>query len=383
MDIRDAGFTPAVAVGIAVANCLEPLLSASLLRRWIGRAPDLSRLAELGRFYAAACVCGPALGAVVGSIWPWLVNGSDIWPQLGRWFIGDSLGVVIIAPVILVSARGRPAVRPSLEQVATFVGLLVIAAVSIPWSFGARIGLPFLVIPALAFVGVRLGTRAAAFCVLLVGLLVEWETARGAGPFSGDDAFTGLLAAQMYLVACSVSALTPAALMTGLVSRDHMAFHDSLTGLANRRLLGDRVAVACGQLARHPGRVGLVFIDLDDFKTINDVHGHTVGDRVLTETARRLRASVRDEDTIARLGGDEFVVLVTQVDDDEHLPRLCDRVHEALAAPISAAAVPLRVEASLGFSTTDRHDEGLEALVARADGSMYAHKRERAAAIAG
>ena len=97
--------------------------------------------------------------------------------------------------------------------------------------------------------------------------------------------------------------------MAGLLSRDQLARHDTLTGLANRRLLGERLSDACGRLAHHHGTVGLVYIDLDDFKGINDAYGHAVGDHVLVETARRLASVVRDGDTVARIGGDELAVV--------------------------------------------------------------------------
>ena len=81
MDIVSAGFPARVAPGLAVANCLEPLLAATLLQRWLRARPDLSRLRDLGLFYGAAAVCGPMLSATVGSLWNWLMGGGAIWPK--------------------------------------------------------------------------------------------------------------------------------------------------------------------------------------------------------------------------------------------------------------------------------------------------------------
>src|SRR5581483_4158763 len=225
----------------ATSNCLEPLLSATLLRRWLPGRPALSRLRELGLFYGAAAVCGPMLSATVGSLWYSALGGGAIWPFAGRWYVGDALGVIVVAPLLLVIAG--TSYRPSLNFARKCAYALTFAmiALALPWGFTASVGLPFLVIPALSVTGLLLGTRAAALAVFVAGAVVETLTTIGEGPFSGVGPFTGLLPAQMFLVACSASGLTAAALMVGLASREKMALHDSLTGLANRRLLLDRV----------------------------------------------------------------------------------------------------------------------------------------------
>jgi diguanylate cyclase (GGDEF)-like protein len=367
-----------VAYGLAAANCLEPLLSATLLRRWLRVRPDLSRLRDLGLFYFAAAACGPMLSATVGSIWNWLMGDGAIWPFGGRWYVGDALGVIVVAPVILTIAGAsfRPAL--TVARRCAFALTFAVIAVALPWRFSASIGLPFLVIPALSVTGILLGARAAAAAMFVAGAVVETLSTLGRGPFSGTGAFTGLLSGQMYLVACSASGLTAAALMAGLASREEMALHDSLTGLANRRLLLDRFAVACSHLARRPGKVGFMLVDIDGFKAINDEYGHAVGDHVLVETARRLQSVVRDEDTIARIGGDEFVILLDRVADPESLPSLAERVEQVLAEPIAADAATVRMGASVGYSTTERSDENYEALLTRADHAMYAEKQLRA-----
>jgi len=377
MDIVSAGFPTRIAYGLAAANCLEPFLSATLLRRWLPGRPDLSRLRDLGLFYGAAAVCGPMLSATVGSTWYWLLGGGAMWPFSGRWYVGDALGVIVVAPVILTLAGTGFRPPLTLARRLAFALTFAVIAVALPWKFSAPVGLPFLVIPALSVTGLLLGTRAAALAVFVAGTVVETLTTVGTGPFSGAGAFTGAFPAQMFLVACSASGLTAAALMAGLASREEMALHDSLTGLANRRLLLDRVSVACSHLARRPGAVGLMFVDLDGFKAINDEYGHAFGDHVLVETARRLQSVVRGEDTIARIGGDEFVVLLDRVEDPESLPALAERVEQVITEPIVAGAASVRMRASIGCSITERHDESHEALLTRADHAMYAAKHER------
>lgn len=374
MDL-ESGYTVAVSVGMAFANVAEPLLAATLLRRWLPRAPDLSQLRELALFFAAAAVAGPLLGAVIGAVWPWVVDGDPVWPRLGRWYLGDALGVIVVAPLLVSVLRPPDKSLLRFSESWTLVVLGVVAVCALPWEFAATIGLPFIVIPALALVGMRMGTRATAAGMLFVGILVESVTALGGGPFAGAGPFTGLLAAQMYLATCSISALTAAALMAGLASSDERALHDPLTGLANRRLLMDRLDVACRRIARTEVPVGLMLIDLDGFKKVNDRHGHDVGDEVLVQTAARVGAVVRDHDTVARLGGDEFVVLLDGLPDEHALGELVDRVHRAIGQPVATPAGPVRVGASIGSAATTDPDAGPESLLRRADQAMYAVKR--------
>jgi len=375
LDTHGAGYSVPVSLGIATANCAEPLLSATLLRRWLRRPPDLSNTRDLGLFYLAAVAGGPLLSATIASCWQWILGTNTIWPYLPRWWVGDALGVTVIAPVILSVARDRSRLRPS--DVGLLLAAVAVAIAMITAPSAARDGLPFLAIPALSLIAIRIGTRAAAAAVFLIGLTVEILTAVGSGPFAGGGAFTGLLSAQMYMVACSVSGLSAAALMAGLLSRDRLALHDSLTGLANRRLLMNRTGVLLDRLDRGRGALGLVFIDLDGFKAINDAHGHGVGDTVLIEIARRLQSVVDQRDTIARIGGDEFVILVDHAAEPTTMSALVERVERVVGEPIACPGGAVRIGASVGFTICDQPDERPEDVLSRADDAMYGVKRTR------
>ncbi len=153
----------------------------------------------------------------------------------------------------------------------------------------------------------------------------------------------------------------------------HRALHDPLTGLPNRTLLTDRLSQAVRAAARDQGSgVAVLYLDLDDFKFINDTYGHAAGDEVLNEIARRLRSAVRPADTVARLGGDEYAVVAEGLPAPDAIA-LAGRVREALLPPIGE----LSVSASIGTAHTD--DIGLDAnaLLVHADGDMYRAKRRR------
>jgi diguanylate cyclase (GGDEF)-like protein/PAS domain S-box-containing protein len=150
------------------------------------------------------------------------------------------------------------------------------------------------------------------------------------------------------------------------------AVRDPLTGLANRQLLNERLRGALSRDARSGGRTGVLFLDLDGFKAVNDRHGHGVGDAVLRTVAKRLLACVRPSETVARLGGDEFVVLVEGVG-DEGLAPLADRLEQAVREPIDAGP-RVRIGVSVGTSVTYDGEADAASLVAAADRAMYAVK---------
>jgi len=166
----------------------------------------------------------------------------------------------------------------------------------------------------------------------------------------------------------------------------HQAFHDSLTGLPNRALLMDRLGHALsvsrqkadrnGGVSGEGDRVALLFLDLDDFKRVNDTLGHTIGDELLVKTARRVEASLRPGDTFARLGGDEFAVLLDEAGAGG-AGDLAGRLLEALRAPFLVNGHELFVTFSIGVELSDVGEEGGEDLLRRADVAMYRSKRSR------
>jgi diguanylate cyclase (GGDEF)-like protein/PAS domain S-box-containing protein len=154
------------------------------------------------------------------------------------------------------------------------------------------------------------------------------------------------------------------------------AVRDPLTGLANRTLLLERLRASLARDARGGGGTGLLFLDLDGFKEVNDRHGHDVGDAVLCEVARRLSAAVRPSDTVARLGGDEFVVLV-EASAETLLQPVVERLTAALAQPVGDLPGGRGVGVSIGTAWIGRGDSTADELLRRADTAMYRDKRSR------
>lgn len=151
----------------------------------------------------------------------------------------------------------------------------------------------------------------------------------------------------------------------------HLANHDALTGLPNRRLLIDRLGQALALAHRENHQVAVLFMDLDRFKTINDSLGHMKGDALLQNVARRLSGTLREGDTVSRLGGDEFVVVLPSLDQPKAAEKVALKLVDALAPPIDLGGQELRVSASIGISLFPEDGCDTETLLRNADSAMY------------
>ena len=154
----------------------------------------------------------------------------------------------------------------------------------------------------------------------------------------------------------------------------YLAYHDKLTGLPNRTLLLDRLKVVSAG-AKRGHHFALHYIDLDNFKKINDVYGHSAGDTVLKKSAAVLQSVIRETDTIARLGGDEIVVIQTDIESTNNANALANRLHRALSGTCFFEDVDLKVNCSIGVSFGPLDGESAEELLRKADAAMYRSKR--------
>jgi diguanylate cyclase (GGDEF)-like protein/PAS domain S-box-containing protein len=157
----------------------------------------------------------------------------------------------------------------------------------------------------------------------------------------------------------------------------HQAFHDPVTGLPNRALFVERVRHAIARSRRESRGIGIVFIDLDDFKTINDSLGHAAGDEVLTQVAQRLALSIRASDTAARFGGDEFAVLLEDIEGVQEAADAAERIMDAISTPLTAAHKELALRCSLGVAiAAEDGSADADELIRDADAAMYIAKRD-------
>jgi diguanylate cyclase (GGDEF)-like protein/PAS domain S-box-containing protein len=155
----------------------------------------------------------------------------------------------------------------------------------------------------------------------------------------------------------------------------HMARHDPLTGLPNRALFHDRLGSALARARRDQAQLAVLYLDLDHFKQVNDSLGHTVGDALLQEVAQRLKACVRESDTVGRIGGDEFLVLLHSAHLPEHSLRVAEKIRAAIAQPFLLNGHAVCVVSSIGVACYPEQGEDGQLLIQRADEAMYAAKK--------
>ena len=214
-----------------------------------------------------------------------------------------------------------------------------------------------------------LTARFGIFSALAIGglalaLSADWMDALGYG--------------VLYLLQIVIVAQASRKLERQVAENEYQAMHDTLTSLPNRTLFRDRVEQAILQARREDARFGLLIMDLDRFKEINDTLGHRNGDLILQAIGPRLRGVLRDVDSIARFGGDEFAVLLPGAANPDAAIRVAEKIAAALSKPFMLKGLTLDVEASIGISLFPDHGNDVDTLIQRADVAMYMAKEAHA-----
>jgi diguanylate cyclase (GGDEF)-like protein len=162
---------------------------------------------------------------------------------------------------------------------------------------------------------------------------------------------------------------------------EHLSSHDQLTRLPNRRVYDERMAHALYRAAEQNSIVGLLFLDLNKFKQINDTHGHGAGDKLLISVAQRIQSNLRETDLVARLGGDEFAVVLEDVNSPEEITRIAHKLSQSIEQPLSVRQHQLEFSASIGISVFPSDGRQKQELEEKADKAMY-HAKKRGIPVA-
>ncbi|MEQ8841110.1 MAG: EAL domain-containing protein [Acidimicrobiales bacterium] len=378
------GMMPLVpAIWWAVANVVEPALGATILRRY-GNSRDSRQDGMTAIFFLGAVVLAPVVGATIGTagtLSAYDRSWSSTWLE---WVVGDGLGVLVMVPLLMTytSRRGTP--RNGRERFA--LGTLMVSAVALSFANLGPTGsalVPYLVLVVLLWTGMRFGLRSAAGAGFIVSLAANIATSHGWGPFAAGDGEPHVISIQFFLAIALVTSFVVASTMSELADREEVntlltvqATHDGLTGLPNRVLFGDRLRQAFERRQSDGSGVGIVLIDLDDFKKINDRHGHPAGDGVLGVVARRMASCVGSDGLIARMGGDEFAVLCDRVESREPLTAIAAQVAQALELPVEIDGLEHHLSASVGVAWAVGDDTvSATELFRRSDVALYESKR--------
>ncbi len=370
---------PAVSLGWwAVGNCVEPALAAIVLRPLVAsrnRAPIQALLI----FLAVAVISAPMVGGAIGALGTVLGYDESWFKVWHDWALGDGLGVLVIAPLLLNAST--TAVRPRYELVA-LVGV-VLASVALTF---ANIGpngtdvLPYVILVGMIWAGMRFGARAVAGAGFVVAHGATIATSLGYGPFSRSQSTAGIITLQVFLILAVVISLVVASMASDLadsgeVARllDHQARHDALTGLPNRASFVEhlQLALVADRVGPHTG-VGVMIVDLDDFKRFNDRHGHPIGDRALCSVADVLTNNLRNGDTVARLDGDTFVVLCAGLTNAETLNGIATKLSLSLSSGLTIEGNQYPLSACVGAAMVDVDDPiTADDLLHRADVALH------------
>ena len=226
----------------------------------------------------------------------------------------------------------------------------------------------------------RLGVQVEAMQALLVRLLQDVVRAESRLEHTQVER---LVEVNEQLVVAAMSSQAEAdTVAQALDEAEQSAVLDALTRLPNRTALVERGRQAIANARRHGSRLAVLFLDLDNFKDVNDAHGHAFGDRVLCLTADHMRSVVREVDTVSRHGGDEFVVLLAEVKQAADAQAVAEKLVAAIGAPATLDGRTVSVTASVGVAVYPEDGSDLATLIARADAAMYETKRQRAGGVA-
>ncbi|NCP80080.1 MAG: EAL domain-containing protein [Gallionella sp.] len=221
--------------------------------------------------------------------------------------------------------------------------------------------------------GARIGLRwlLATVAVILAGHLLPWfPDAYSAFEIAAACLYLSLLFAVLYNFEKVRSEH-----FEQEKQLENIAHFDGLTGVPNRMLLADRLAQALARTKREQGLMAVCYLDLDGFKPVNDKYGHQIGDQVLVEVTRRIKETIREDDTVARLGGDEFALLLVGLQVPEECVGSLQRLLETLNQPILLPGISIRISASIGVALYPQDEENAETLLRHADQAMYIAKQ--------
>lgn len=241
----------------------------------------------------------------------------------------------------------------------------------------ARLHLAFRSDPAITFRGLAMPLQGGGLMINLSFGIGVTEAVRRHGLTEADFAPTDLTVEMLYLAEAKSAVVGELRdlnlrLQGAKIAAEEQALTDTLTGLRNRRALD----IALGELTRHGHAFGLMHIDLDFFKQVNDTLGHAAGDHVLRVVARILTAQTRSSDTVARVGGDEFVVILPEMSDTARLGQVARRIIENLTQPIYFEGQSCRISASIGVTVSTFYPSPqADRMLSDADNALYASKR--------
>lgn len=369
--------------GIAIGNTAEAVVGAFLVSRFADGRDAMKRAQDIVKFAFLAGVVSTTISATLG-VTSLLAGGLLVPGTFGAvwltWWMGDLVGAVMVTPVVLLWSA-EPRLRWTRGQALEAGALLLALVVGGVAMFGGLLRLYpliFLALPLLLWPAFRFGPReAASAAVVLAGIAVA-GTLRGHGPFAHGSPNESLLELQSFMGVNAVTAIAVAAVVQERKRLEatlaHLADHDSLTDVLTRRRFQEELAQQLAHSQRYGTPGAVLFVDLDNFKSVNDRLGHGVGDQILVNAARSLRTRLRDSDFLGRLGGDEFAVLLPWADGAQAQAVAAQLLQTIASDRTVVGGAAIGIAASIGIALIPEHGRTVEEVLAHADEAMFQAK---------
>lgn len=380
------GIPAQAALMIALGNSLEAM-SGFYLLRITGFHHKLHHVKDIMLLVLLAAGVSTMVSASLGSfslayfqIIPW----SDFRHAWLSWWMGDAMGVLVFAPLLLSWWFGDKETFNTSRAVEVILLLLALILMS-EFVFGNQfflfespLPLAFMTFPFLIWAAMRFGMRGATTAVLIVAGVILVNIIYEQGLFAQGSAFESLTLLWLYANFLAVTSMILAASVSerqlAEIRLRHLSQHDHLTGLRNRFSLQEDVSATIARAKRHDRQPAVLFMDLDHFKKINDSMGHSIGDQLLISVGQRLHGCMREEDAVYRQGGDEFIIILEDVQHDEDIGKIAKKIKTAVNQPFEVQGVPLHTSVSIGISKYPYDGKDVENLLKNADTAMYRAK---------
>jgi diguanylate cyclase (GGDEF)-like protein len=370
-------------IGIAFGNTLEALAGAWLIRRFADGEDCVFRGLNILKFTILGAMLSTSLSATIG-VTSLALGGfaewNNYWPLWLTWWLGDAVGDLIIAPVLLIlaSRQDHPwswsRIRP--EAIALLVAVVLVGQVIFNGILLTAVSYPleYLCMPFLAWAALRFGQRETAVAMVVFATSAIWGTLSGFGPFQRGSMNESLVLLQAFLGVVAVmttvlSAEVAQRRRAEAVARS-LAVSDPLTGLGNHRKLIEAIEFEIRRGDRTKRVFAILFIDVDNLKMINDTHGHLEGNRALCRVADTLRVQCRGSDVTGRYGGDEFVVVLPETD-RETARAIADRIQAAVRKQPETPSLSV----SVGAAVWPNDGMTIDDLMMTADAALYEAKK--------
>jgi len=380
---------PETALGLALGAAAEAAVIGYLPRYLQPFSSTLDYVSSVAKFAPVAAPLGCAVNALAGGLslsYFSALQAGLTWQALGVWWLGDLLGVYLIAPLLLTASRWDllPTNKGArLEGLVLVLCMLLLTRVMMEYVEPLRPAeiVLFILLPGVLWAALRFSVTGASVAIFLAALIVLGVSVVSFGGLPNATTPRDVFALQISMMTMALGGLFVSAALTerrySEMRLDMLANHDPLTGLPNRSYFQDFLGHALARAQREKLQVSLLFIDLDRFKHINDSQGHEVGDQVLRVVANRLDEQLRADDFVARLGGDEFAVILMHPPASRAASRVARKLLKALAESFKLERRRYAIGASIGISVYP--DDGLDAntLLRQADLAMYQAKQRR------